>query len=323
MARRKVAEKSQWLLLMHQLPPKPDSLRVRVWRSLQKIGAIPLKNSVYVLPVSEANESRFASMVEEIVLGKGDAFLSRSSFVSGVEDEALIREFNLDRAERYNQIAAEVRELQKLFRKRAPQENDLMAAEHSLGKLRRQLQEIAEIDFFASPDRGPAEKLLSGLVARVAGFRSGNSSRVEPSEKRNYAGKIWVTRKGVRGDRMASAWLITRFIDPKARFRFTGKSDYRPAKNEVRFDMFQAEFGHVGDKCTFEVLTESFGVRDKAVLAIAEIIHDLDLKDTKFQRPEASGIGMVLAGITRAEAVDESRIAKANDLFDELKLSLG
>ncbi len=119
-----------------------------------------------------------------------------------------------------------------------------------------------------------------------------------------------MTRTGIKVDRMASAWLIRRFIDPEARFKFVPAKGYRPAPGELRFDMFEAEFTHEGELCTFEVLVRRFGLPDPALRAIAEIVHDIDVKDAKYGREEAAGIGQLVAGIAAAHADDEARLAR-------------
>lgn len=137
-------------------------------------------------------------------------------------------------------------------------------------------------------------------------------------DRDSVRGRTWVTRKGIHVDRMASAWLIRRFIDPAARFKYVASKGYRPEPGELRFDMFEAEFTHAGDSCTFEVLLEHFNLDDHALRLIAEIVHDIDLKDTKFDREEAAGIDRLIAGIAMAHKEDEERLAKALPVFDGL-----
>ncbi|MBL7669696.1 MAG: chromate resistance protein [Bdellovibrionaceae bacterium] len=319
-----MSPKETWLLLMHQLPPKPDSFRVKIWRALQRIGALQLKNSVYVLPAQKNNEAKFISVLDEINAGGGDAFLCYSEFLQGIDQSEIRSMFQADRSKKYEAVAKELRLLQKILATKArPSENELMAVAHSLGKLERQAREIAESDFFASPLKGPTFKLLEGIQAKVSKIHGGAShDKVERVSSKDFQGKIWATRSQLGVDRMASAWLISRFIDKKAKFKFVRENEYRPKKNEVRFDMFEAEFGHVGDKCTFEVLKEAFSLQPKPLSAIAEIIHDLDLEDTKFNRAETSGIGLILSGISEERIDDRQRIEKANALFDNLFNSL-
>jgi len=127
----------------------------------------------------------------------------------------------------------------------------------------------------------------------------------------DYVGRIWVTRPGVHVDRMASAWLIRRFIDENAKFRFGGKGG-------VPFDMQGGHFTHDAERCTFEVLRDRFGISDKAVRTIGEIVHDIDLKEETFGREETAGVAALVAGIALAHRDDKERIARAAQLFDEL-----
>jgi hypothetical protein len=130
-------------------------------------------------------------------------------------------------------------------------------------------------------------------------------------------GRTWVTRTGVHIDRIASAWLIRRFIDTEARFKFV-LGGYEPEKDELRFDMFEAEFTHEGDLCTFEVLVRRFGLKDSSLRQIAEIVHDIDLKDAKFGRPEAVGIDRLIVGIAMRQKSDEARIDDGGAVFESL-----
>ena len=312
-----------WLLLMHQIAPKSDSFRVKVWRSLQKLGALQLKNSVYVLPSNAEHQKKMELIVREINSGQGDAFLCESKFIDGIENEDIIAKFNEDRGERYSTLAKEIRDLQKILQSKQISENMLMEIEHSLGKFERQAHEVQTIDFFNCKEQLPTSKLLETVISKIGALKSGTSTKgISKKNRDDYQGMIWVTRQNIYEDRMASIWLISKFIDEQPSFKFVKESSYRPAKNEIRFDMFAAEFTHVGDKCTFEVLVESFGLLDKRVGIISEIIHDLDLKDTKFNRAETAGIGLVISGIANSEKTDQGRIGKAKALFDDLFASL-
>lgn len=304
---------------MHQIPPKPDSFRVRIWRALQKSGALQLKNSVYVLPESQDNEAKFSAFVTEISKAGGEAFLCKSQFVMGIDQGELVSLFKKARKEKYDDLANELRLLQKLLQpNKQPSESDLMTIEHSLGRLERQLNEVGAIDFFRTDTEVSARKLLNGILLKIDQLRGGSSIKISRNHAKEFQGKMWVTRSDIRVDRLASAWLINRFIDKKAKYKFVKENNYRPTRNEVRFDMFNGEFTHIGDKCTFEVLAESFALDSVAINAIGDIIHDLDLKDTKFNRPEVAGIGVVLKGIISSEKHDGERIKKANIIFDNL-----
>jgi hypothetical protein len=173
------------------------------------------------------------------------------------------------------------------------------------------------LDYFGAPGRAAAEQAIAALEkGGVAMIESGPA----PAPVR---GRTWVTRAGVRFDRMSSAWLIRRFIDPEARFKFVPAKGYRPEEGELRFDMFEAEFTHEGDRCTFETLLHRFGLRDPALRILAETIHDLDCKDEKYARPETAGIGALLEGIAHTHAADEARIERAAAFLDDLYAGLG
>ena len=133
-----------------------------------------------------------------------------------------------------------------------------------------------------------------------------------------YQNRAWVTRKGIKVDRIGSAWLIRRFVDPAARFLFVDPQQYRHAERELRFDMFEGEFTHQGELCTFEVLVRHFGLDEAAIAAVAEVVHDIDLKESKFQRPEAAGIAPLIDGIALRHSDDMRRLEEGAVLFDSL-----
>jgi hypothetical protein len=186
--------------------------------------------------------------------------------------------------------------------------------EATVTRLRRRLGEVVMIDFFDCLGRQSAEGLVASLEARLSADANGG---VAPS-RREYGGRVWVTRKGIHVDRMASAWLIKRFIDPDAKFRFVPARGYQAAKREIRFDMFEADFTHEGDRCTLEVMLQRFKLGNQALRAIAEIVHDIDLKDGKFGRPETSGIERLITGICAVHKDDGARLARASALFEDL-----
>jgi hypothetical protein len=321
MKKKKIVHDINWLLLIHQVPPKPDSFRVKIWRALQKTGALQLKNAVYVLPVSDVNQEKFQTVIKDIVVGKGEAFLCQSQFIQGIDNQEIIEQFNNDRSEKYKSLAIELRALQKDFfdKKQKLSENDLMSIEHSFGKLERILYELKDIDLFNCVEQEPTQKLFKNISSKIEDLRAGNTKKsIHKKDFHLYQGKTWVTRNNIHTDRLASAWLISGFIDKKPTFKFVKDNNYKIGKNEICFDMFEAEFTHVGDKCTFEVLAESFLLTKAPILIIAEIIHDLDLKDTKFNRLETPGIGMVLESIIASESDDFKRMEKTKDLFDNL-----
>src|SRR5215813_6430046 len=190
-----------------------------------------------------------------------------------------------------------------------------------VARVRTRLAEIVAIDFFGAIGRETAEGAIRTLEARLkedADVRGKDTAQSAARPPQALHNRTWVTRRGVYVDRIASAWLIRRFIDPQARFKFVSGKGYRPEEGELRFDMFEAEFTHEGDKCTFEVLLERGALKDPALRAIAEIIHDIDLKDSKFGRTEVAGIRTLIEGISVATKDDSVRIARGTEVFNDL-----
>lgn len=290
-----------WLLLMHQLPAEPAYLRVKVLRRLRAVGAIAIRNSAYVLPESDETREDFQWIRREIVDAGGEATISVTNFLEGVSDAGLEGEFCAERNTEYAELAAAARSA-------APRE-----AERS--RLRKRLHAIVERDFFGAEARLTAEEAMRELETRRG---AGERREVEPLHERP-AGAMWVTRAGARIDRLASAWLILRFIDPAARFRFVAPEGYVHEPGELRFDMFEGEYTHEGDRCTFETLMTRFGVGEAGISPIAEIVHDIDCKDDRYGRPETAGIAGLITGIASSHPRDEDRIAAALPIFDALQ----
>ena len=243
------AQGDKWLLFIHQLPPKPDYLRVKVRRRLRGIGAVAVKQTVYLLPNSSESLEDFQWLREEIESEGGTAIIAEAAFVAGLSDEEV---------------------------------QAMIETQH---------------DTAAS---------LSGP--------QGDIHQVDP-------GQTWVTREDVHVDRIASAWLIRRFIDPEAKFKFVPARGYKRRPSELRFDMFEAEYTHVGDECTFQTLVNRFRLNDRSLVAIGEIVHDIDCKDQKFNRPETPGVASLIRGIAEGHDDDARRIDRGSALFDDLYAS--
>jgi len=237
---------ARWLLLIHHLPPKPDYLRVKVRRRLQKIGAAALKSSVYVLSNTDDALEDFTWLAREIEADGGSAMLCHAAFIDGITDEEI--------------------------------EAMLHSEDHVADREARST---------TRPDQ------------------------IQP-------GRTWVTRTGVKIDRISSSWLIRRFIDPEARFRFVPARGYDPAPGELRFDMYEAEYAHEADRCTFQTLLVRFALRDPALRAIGEIVHDIDCKDEQFNRPETAGIASLIRGIVQSTDDDATRIERGSSMLDDL-----
>ena len=283
---------TEWLLLIHQLPPKPDYLRVKIARRLQRIGAIALKNTVYLLPSTDASLEDMQWTAREIREAGGEANLCRASFVDGLTEAELQQRFSDARDADY-----------------APLLKEAQRRGADVTAIRERAAAIRAIDFFGAPKGRHLEVLLAPPLVGAA-------------KQLNLRRRTWVTRAGIHVDRMASAWLIARFIDPEATFRFvTGRHERK--KNEVRFDMFDAEFTHEGDRCTFEVLLQRSGIKDAALRAIGEVVHDIDLRDEKFSRPETAGVAALVNGIALQHRGDDERLRRGMELFDSLYGSAG
>jgi hypothetical protein len=296
----------RWLLLVHQIPPKPAYFRAKVGRRLQKIGAVAIKNSVYVLPHGEQTLEDFQWCTREIIAEGGDATLVAASLVEGMRDEQVEALFNAARQADYAQVAEEARD--------AAVERDAM--EPALVRLARRVSEIVAVDFFAAPGRQAAEAAVAALAKRV--HKTPPKEPEQTARRAEFQRRTWVTRKNVHVDRIASAWLVRRFIDDRPTFKFVDAKGYVPKPSEVTFDMFEATFTHVGDRCTFEVLVDRFGLRESGLRAIAEIIHDIDIKDGKYGRAETAGFASLIAGIAVLHRDDEERIAIGSQMLDAL-----
>ena len=287
----------KWLVLIHQLPPKPDYLRVKVRRKLQRIGAIALKNSVYVLPLLDETLEDFQWLRREITTDGGEAMILNADFLEGVPNGVLEEMAREERNREYRDLVETANSLTE-------------ASEADLVRLRRQLADIVKRDHFGASGRDTAEFAIKALGQTAA----------EPSSAplMQQPGATWVTRVGVKVDRMASAWLIRRWIDRDATFRFEPGDHPVTEPHEIRFDMFDGGFTHIGDRCTFEVLIHHYGLADPALNVIAEVVHDIDVKDKKFARPETDGVAALIDGIVTTVPDDVDRLEAGSQLFERL-----
>ncbi len=295
---------TSWLLLLYSLPTRQKTERVAIWRRFKKIGAIQIKTSTYLLPDLPPQYEHFQWLAQQIRDFSGDATLVRVQEIEGMPNEKLIALFNRARDEEYGAIKTALHDFLARSKKTDP---ETKATE--LERLTRQFRAIRDIDFFQSA-RGEDVQML---LHRAEGAPKKTLPRLEAE---NYRGKTWLTRPRPEIDRVGSAWLIRRFIDPRARFIFAAAV---PSNREViPFDMVDVEFSHHGDCCTFETLIRRFGIEDKAGRKIAEMIHDADLEDEKFQRSECIGIDRVLKGWAKEGLPDEEVLRRGFECFDAL-----
>jgi hypothetical protein len=309
------ASARRWLILVHQLPPTPSNLRVRTWRRLQELGAAAVKQSVYVLPDTAATREDFEWLKVEIEGAGGEASVYSADHLDPAGEAALIDQFRHARQQAYAELAGE---LQRIHRA-GPSRHGPSERRRDLARYRQRFAAIERVDFFGSAGRDRVVTLLGALEAAAPSAAKGKRrypAAPKPGDAVGYEGRLWVTRPRPAVDRMASAWLIRRFIDSKARFGFI--TDVKAAGDALPFDMFGAGFGHEGDRCTFEALTNRFAIRDAAVARIAEIVHDLDFKDGKFGAPESATLGMAIDGLQLSSADDHVLLEQGMSLFEAL-----
>ncbi len=298
---------NKWILLLYGLPTKKSAARVNLWRQLKKCGALPLKTSAYLLPDKAEHHERLQWLAQQVRDGGGEATIIHVTEIEGLASDDVVRQFNEARAADYDLLRPVLNELLARNKKRL---DESFAAD--LEKLTRQFEDVRKIDFFDSPRAQDVQMLLK----RAANLRSAKSKISPQLAARKFLGKIWLTRPRPQIDRVGSAWLIRRFIDPKAKFVFASSPAKHP--DTIPYDMFEVEFSHHGDDCTFETLVKRFSITDKAVLKIAEMVHDTDLQDGKFQTTECVGIDQVLKGWAKKGLSDSELLERGSECFDAL-----
>ena len=278
---------SSWLLLLYGLSTKHGTARVSLWRKLKKFGAVPLKTSAYVLPDEPIHYERFQWLATQIQDEGGEATLIRVAEIEGMPHDRIVQLFNEARAIDYKELADAI---QKSLSNQKKSKGDIV--ERDLEKYQRRFNEIREIDYFNAPAGQDVEMLVQRLERILAPkTKIGAAPKLDPKK---FVGKTWLTRPRPGIDRCGSAWLIRKFIDPEAKFIFGMKPAEYP--QALPFDMANVEYSHHADDCTFETLIKRFGITDNTAVKIAEMVHDADLEDGKFQRMECLGIDAVLGG---------------------------
>jgi hypothetical protein len=319
---------SKWLLFFYTVPAKPGNLRMKVWRRLLKLGAVSLKGSVYILPYSEDHLEALHWLTGEVASLGGEAAFVKVGHLETLGDEEIMALFNSQRQNEYAPVRAnlEVLEVQLRSMEQQGDPKGLERVRVILQKLLKDYRSIQAIDFFHSPEGSALHGRLEGIEARLKKLTAAPQARAivtVSQSKEDYQDRVWVTRKNPFVDRMASAWLIRRFIDSQARFEFL-EPDQLVARvpHRVSFDVPGGDFSHHHNQCTFEVLLETFGLRGKALRKIAAIVHDLDLKDGKFSSPQAGGVESILLGIRRTAAEDREALEEGMKIFERLYVAL-
>lgn len=319
--------RQDWILLIHQLPPKPTNLRVRIWRKLQKVGAVAIKNSVYVLPATEETHEHFQWLKQEIVSAGGEGSVFRADSVEGATDKEIIAAFRKARDEEFAAISAQFDALTGAIREQSRAKHlsagRLSAHEAEIDKLHAELERIAANDFFNASLRATAFSVYERCQKAIRAAH-GPSGKAALSQKKRgtldvakYQGQRWVTRRNLHIDRLASAWLIKQFIDKSPRFYFVAEGE--SVEGAIPFDMFGAEFTHHGEDCTFETMLKQFGLTEsKGLSELGEIVHDIDLKDDKFHRLEAVGLNAIVDGLSKVLRDDRKLLQQTSIIFDGL-----
>jgi hypothetical protein len=330
---KKTAEKDhKWLLLFYSVPSKPVSSRMKIWRKLVKVGAIPLKGAVYILPYSEEHYELCQWLMSEVSAmgGEGD-FVITDEFEM-LKNGEIITLFNKQRKIDYGNIEKRLNELEIKVNsiKKGSKAKNVRTIKGQLNRYVEELNDVKKIDFFSSKFRRKVESKIQSFKTEFKKIKLTDTEKGEIEQKisisykrhKDYSGKTWVTRKKPFVDRMASAWIIKKFIDKKAVFRFIDERERENVdKDSVTYDIREGEITHIGEMCTFEVLVKSFGIKDKRVKDIAELVHQIDMKDDRYSSPEARGIEEILLGIRKTAKGDLEALEKGIAVFEMLYAS--
>ena len=302
------------LLLLVGVPPTPSSLRVRVWRRLRTLGAVPLKRSAYLLPDTPERYEDFQWLAQEIQRDGGDATLVRVHQIENVTPAEVRQLFHEPRDADYKQLAVRYRKvLQALERKSAAKS---ARVQEELAKLGKEHRRIRDLDFFDAPGGAEVRRLEETIAMRTR--RPEAARREEPPtlDLTKLRRRRWVTRPRPHIDRIASAWLIRRFIDPEAEFLFAPPAEF--PKDAIPFDAPGVELSHQGEDCTFETLVKRARLRDRRLVRLAEIVHEADLRDGKYPHEEARGIDVAIRALLAASPDDHHVLAQGMSLCEGL-----
>jgi len=303
------------LLLLAGIPPRPSSLRVRVWRRLRSLGAVPLKRSAYLLPDTPERYEDFQWLAQEIERDGGEATLIRVQQIENVSPAEVIRLFHEPRDHDYKELAGRYRKVLHDL-ERAKTDAARARIQDEVTRLTKDHQRIRDIDFFDAPGGAEVRRLEEAIAMRT---RRPETPRREPPPTLDLSklrGRRWVTRPRPHVDRIASAWLIKRFIDPDAVFLFAPPTEF--PEDAIPFDAPVVELTHHGEDCTFETLIKRARLRDRRLARLAEVVHEADLRDGKFPHEEARGIDVALRALLAASPDDHQVLAQGMSLFEGL-----
>ncbi|MBM4067004.1 MAG: chromate resistance protein [Planctomycetes bacterium] len=317
---------NKWILLTHQIAQDAPNLRVKVWRHLKKLGAVLFKNAVYLLPYTKEHEESMQWICKQIRDSGSDASLFITESMDKKHNEEIIKTFQESCNKEYlpliDQCNDVLKQIEQIEGTEGVTDRFVEDFERKLNEIIKSTDEIVKIDFFHAPQRDVLLKKIESIRQKIEKWSKKKKEEVPVInkfyQKKDFLGKKWVTRKDIYIDRIASAWLIRRFIDPNAKFVFISKGENKLPKNAIPFDRYGAEFTHHGDDCTFETLIRVFDLNDPALRPIAEIVHDIDLKDNKYNRKEADGIGQIIMGLSKKLNNDNKLLEKGMEIFDAL-----
>lgn len=317
---------NKWILFIHQIAQDTPNLRVKVWRDLKKYGAVLFKNAVYVLPFTKEHEEIMQWLCKQIKDSGSDASLFITESLDKKQDEEIIKTFHEVCDKEYLTLITACDDVLKKTEQIEGTEGitDSVSSElkKRLSEITKNTEDIARIDFFSAPQKERVSQKIQLIRQKLERWSMSAKKEVSVIHKiyqiKDYVGKKWITRKDIHIDRIASAWLIRRFIDLKAKFVFLAKSTDKIPNDTIPFDMYGAEFTHHGDDCTFETLIKVFSLKDPALQPIAEIVHDIDLKDNKYDRKEAEGLEQIVIGLSQKLRNDNKLLEKGIEIFDAL-----
>jgi len=327
MIHNKNKSRAGWLIFFYSVPSKPVNARMKIWRKLAKAGAVQFKGAVYVLPYNEENLELCQWLVSEVTSMKGEGAFVGVDKIETMNDKEIIELFNYQRKRDYSLIEKKMEELERKtssVRKGTETQGHKKLLDQ-FNKSLKEFEAVRKIDFFSSKTGTALKKKIEVLQKEMQSLSKSGERQTQEVILRNtedYQGKMWVTRKRPFVDRMASAWLIKKFIDKKAIFRFADENDIGELDRDlVPYDVIGGTFTHIGDMCTFEVLIKSFGLKDKPLKKIAEMVHELDMKDEKYKNPEVKGIEDILMGIRKTVKDDMECLEKGMTVFEMLYAS--
>jgi hypothetical protein len=308
-------EQPRWLLLGHQLPTRSSNARVKTWRRLQQIGAVPARNSVYVLPNTEQCREDFEWLRSEIVALGGEATVFAADAISAGGAEDIVTVFQRTRELEFRRLKRDIDRLLPPGTGQRPRSGSKGRMNGRTARvLRERLVALERIDFFPTALRAETAASLVALEEAMQTPAPPPSEPGAPLSPTAFHHRRWVTRPRPGVDRMATAWLIRRFVDKDATFAFVEA----PSDPDVPFDMYTGEFSHHGELCTFEVMVDRFRVQNTAVAKVAPIVHILDMKDTKYDAPEAVAVGRMVEGLRALHADDATLLEHGIVMFDAL-----